>query len=555
MMPESKTLDLIAAIEFYTAVCSQNLSLSEKKLIQILQEATTDEQYFIQRLYARRHSVFRKDSISYFSEEEQETIIQSLVRKSWLWDTPSWFSTEKKLHLCTTEELKIFCKQHKRRSTGKKQLLIERLSETGFIPALPIIILRNEGLLKRICAAYLRDHHGNLSTLILDRLNIQSYSFVPYQKTNAAPIHRTRREYQEYLFFRQTPHPPRTPTQLPIKREQFRFSALRFYHKSLYFHTQDIEKTDAKLAISNYQNILLQKSPFHSRPFLSEVYHRLALCLDRTKQPKPAIQILKQGLEENFDLPQKLNLFKTGRRIAGKIGKGFPLAPELKEPFARHLKLGKSTKKGNRIYYQDDVVELAVLRFLKAHGREGYWSENSFWNMLFSIVFLPAMFAPIDEMLPSSILRAPIDFQTKNFYLHRKALIDAILKQVQNNQAVELIKAREKYQAYTVQGIDWERYSLQQIIEITEKIPAKTICAVLKILLLYPESAFRGMPDLFILSGESAKLPKLFPSRIPKDFLFLEIKSPNDVVSIHQKVWFHHLICYEQKVEIWNIKE
>ena len=554
MIPVKSTLDLIDAIQFYLSLCPQNLSHSEHILIENLRSASYAEQFLIQKLYMRTPIVFRSDSLQYFPIDEQEQLLKALESRNWTWLSPKWFNSKQKLSLHTTEELKAFCKERKLKRSGKKQLLLNRLTEHGFQSPLSVVIPRHVKLLRRICSTYLRDHHGNLTALVLDRMNIQSFSFVPYQRTTANPCHRSRREYSEYISFRKE-FSEDSPTRLPMLREQFRFSALRFHHAQLHQKALSLEKTDRAQAIQYYQEIISQKTEFHAYSFLAEIYQRLALCLDRNKESKQALLVLKSGLQETFDLPQKLLLLKTGRRIAQKCGKGFPLLPELQVPFVRRLDIGEGEKRSNRIYYQDNVVESAVLKVLEEHGRIGYWSENGFWNMLFSMVFLPAMFAPIDGMLPSSILRAPIDFHSKEFYLKRKELIDSILDQITLGNLCQILENAEDMQEYSISGIDWKRYSFTQMIDIATLCPVSTIIAVLKILLLFPESAFRGMPDLFVLPAKEHRIAKCFPSRIPAGFLFLEIKSPNDTVSLHQKFWFHQLISYDQRVEIWNIKE
>ena len=72
--------------------------------------------------------------------------------------------------------------------------------------------------------------------------------------------------------------------------------------------------------------------------------------------------------------------------------------------------------------------------------------------------------------------------------------------------------------------------------------------------LLEPVNSHRGMPDLCVLPGESVRIPDLFPSKIPTDFFFVEVKSERDTLSPYQLNWIHILRESGCLVEVWNIK-
>ena len=150
-------------------------------------------------------------------------------------------------------------------------------------------------------------------------------------------------------------------------------------------------------------------------------------------------------------------------------------------------------------------------------------------------------------------MRAPVDFNSKDFYLRRRDIIDPILERLQRNELLCILKERESIKDYCIRGVDWSSISYEDVLRIAKQIPASAIYAVFSVLLLYPESCYRGLPDCIILPGAACSLPNSHPKELNSEFYFIEIKSAQDSISVYQKVWFHHLISYNQRVEIWKL--
>jgi hypothetical protein len=548
--------DLLAAVKSYLELCPQNLTNSEYKLLERFVELPNEAQLLYQKLYSRRPTTIKIQDITYFEAEKQLLLCKQLEERSLLWISPSWVSTTFLLNIYTVAELKIICKKNNVKSSGNKEILINRIEKIKHRPPLPgLIVKRQSKLFERICITYLRDHDGDISAIQLGRLENVPISFYPITISTAKTIHRNRKEWDMYEFYKRIPPEEVKFNQrfVPVHFTQFRFSGQRFYEKKLFLKAKLLEKENIEQSIEIYHSLLLELSSHHPLSFKCEINKRYALTLHKGRQSRVAVEYLLKVIKGESNLMFRLSLIRTGRKIASSTSAAFLPAPILHKPLERRVHIDNKSIYKNRIHYNNTVIETAVADLIS--GREVLFSENGPWKMLFSLLFLPCIFNPIDNMLPSPIMRAPIDMYTVGFYKRREQQINEILTKIANGLAPDILRKRELFVGCAIVGVRWDVYCLEQLIELSTKIPNNVITSVMKIFLLHPEVSTRGMPDLFVLPGPVVSVPNAFPRRVTEKFTFIEVKSHNDNVSIYQTIWFHLLSEHNIDVEIWKLKE
>ena len=176
--------DLKDAVSFYLQLCEQNLTPSEHRILCAFNELSTPAVFLFEKLYSRKPDLFRLEDINYFQKDIQSDLLLELANAHLIWRSPRWIDNRILLQLSSIVEIKELCKVNKCRRTGKKETLIERLLQMDLLPLeIETVFLRQQELLKRICITYLRDHQGDINTLLLNRLEHVPIRFYPYEKS------------------------------------------------------------------------------------------------------------------------------------------------------------------------------------------------------------------------------------------------------------------------------------------------------------------------------------------------------------------------------------
>ncbi|MSQ01278.1 MAG: VRR-NUC domain-containing protein [Myxococcales bacterium] len=259
--------------------------------------------------------------------------------------------------------------------------------------------------------------------------------------------------------------------------------------------------------------------------------------------------------KRDIDPETALAIARTGKRLARALGQPWKPAEPLRAPPERRLWLvregigpdGRPTWRG-----PGDggaaTIEAAVLRRIAAAGREAIHAENWLWSSLFALVFRELYWAPLPGRLPTARRGGPTDLGTPAFYEARRALADATLGRLRTEGFAPFAAA---WSGERLDGLIAAELSLS----IGRRLDGELIATVLHRILRLGWSAARGLPDLLVLTGPTARMEQAIPSILPECSFFAEVKGPTDTLRDAQRLWHDNLVMSSQRVEIWYVTE
>ncbi|KAK4052984.1 hypothetical protein OIO90_004108 [Microbotryomycetes sp. JL221] len=178
-------------------------------------------------------------------------------------------------------------------------------------------------------------------------------------------------------------------------------------------------------------------------------------------------------------------------------------------------------------------VEELVLEQYVREGWKGFHSENGILTTIFTLVFWDIVFAPVNGVFETAYQSRPLDLTTDAFAVVRRPLIDARLEAIRHGQATEFLEVaddRERPLNTFAVGVNWARYSKQDLIEIVESIGGEALAPIMTMFCEDYENRVGGIPDLCLWNHDK---------RVCK---FVEVKGPGDHLSETQKVWIDVLL-------------
>lgn len=248
---------------------------------------------------------------------------------------------------------------------------------------------------------------------------------------------------------------------------------------------------------------------------------------------------------------EALGLERTGRRLGKKLGWGWPPRPPLEVARERTLVLAPGPVAGSRPTWrvggEARVVEAAMIALLAEAGRVAIHAENWFWTSLFALVFRDLYFAPVPGMLPTARRTGPLDLGTPGFHRRRVDAVEARLRAVAQDGP-----------APHVAGWTGERLTglvdAEGVRRRADRVPGPMAACVLGRLARDGWDAARGLPDLLIFSGPTARVEGAVPSTLEEGAFLAEVKGPGDSLRDEQRVWIDHLRRAGVSVELWILR-
>jgi hypothetical protein len=553
------------AIDHFLEVNRTPLSLGEVEVLQQWPLFSESAQQLYCWLFHRKPKYFQRNNIHYVDTDNSFWFDTSLEEERALTElTSSGFGSYVHEHLdnslylglLTRNQLNKLCKVYLVSDKGNKNDCIERLTHLTVSRVVPIFFVSHRILFSQICRQYVLSHQGNLHRLALSEYETVPIEYFPYTVTMGRPLHPMRRDavlYREWYGIcknNTTPQCIQPPTIYFLSTLQFRFSGLRFW---IVYLLDTVPTPMTKHYIDQIKTIL----PYAQTHSL-DVLLRLALSLLKMNRGTEGLQILLKAFRTETSLLHKIRIAQTGRHLARRLKRSFPPLIPLQSATDRTLRW-TTVKCGSRQTYNGIVIELAVLKHLESHGRTVLRTENAPWNALFSLLLLDVLFSDEPYQLPSPILSAPLDFGTVEFYERRienitKRIHDLRIHGVSQILVEQTAVLLHPVEHYKIRGCNWSQYTFDDLLDFSSLIPTQIVIDIIEHKLKHPDQAHRGLPDLCVLTGESVRIKELFPSKIPSDFFFLEVKSEQDTISPYQKHWIHILKTSDALVEVWNIK-
>jgi Fanconi-associated nuclease 1 len=208
--------------------------------------------------------------------------------------------------------------------------------------------------------------------------------------------------------------------------------------------------------------------------------------------------------------------------------------------------------KSNFVGFDDADISVEHLA-IQYYSRDefGSWNglhcENGIWNTLFALVMWDILFSDLPDVFQHPFQTGPLDLDTDYFYSMRKDSIDARLKEISNGmgpQLVEKIYAKHSEAKTLCSGLSWDKYSLEQLLEITKCVGGPGLAVIVRLLAQDHKHWRSGMPDLILWRTEPSQASKL-----------VEVKGPRDTLADHQRAWLAELSFGGLDVEICRVYE
>ncbi|KAJ7549063.1 hypothetical protein O6H91_07G038500 [Diphasiastrum complanatum] len=245
------------------------------------------------------------------------------------------------------------------------------------------------------------------------------------------------------------------------------------------------------------------------------------------------------------------------------------------------------------------VEELALQYYAgEGGGWKGVHSESGIWMTMFGLLMWDVLFANVADVFQTPFQTAPLDLGTDAFCPTRWPLIESRLESISQGRASDILSEtwNENF-GTSCRGVNWDKYSLEELQTIIHCIGGPGLSAVCKLLAEDYAGWSAGMPDLLLWrtrgtagSGTSSCCPcnrqkednpeKCFDvsvdsgslySTIPKvtDFhnpepnlqlqwgeaKLVEVKGPNDRLSEQQRAWILCLMNSGLSVEVCKVLE
>ena len=279
-----------------------------------------------------------------------------------------------------------------------------------------------------------------------------------------------------------------------------------------------------------------------AQPLFSRLTLKLARKLERQQQPQWALEVYERtneapSRERRARLLQKMGAAQEALELCKQMERAPLNADELffardfsnrilkkKKPKSTtlHLKEAAQVSISSDYRYQ---VERGVVQHFIAEGKEALYSENYLWRSLFGLVFWDIVFDYEAPVYHSPLQRAPSDLYLPSFLNSRR---DSMMERLQELKTpVRLLEYVERvYEEKWGLGnplLNWHENTLPLLRAVIRKIePAKLALVLMEMAGNLKENG-RGFPDLFTWTEH--------------DYVFVEVKSPNDTLSAQQLSW------------------
>ncbi|GAA5911667.1 fanconi-associated nuclease 1 [Sporobolomyces salmoneus] len=287
----------------------------------------------------------------------------------------------------------------------------------------------------------------------------------------------------------------------------------------------------------------------------------LVLIKDKESKPKKKERLLRERREEalrvcetGLEDPFTHLIYKSSlqRRIA-RIESALDVPKDERRSFQVLLTKSKQrTMEGERLddptigkkslWRATDGDEVSVEELVL----EQFHSENGVLTSIFALVFWDIIFAPVDGVFETAFQSAPLDLATDAFAIVRRPAVDARLAAVARGEAATFLKAtddRERPLNTWAVGINWERFSQEDLTEIVDCIGGPALASILTVFVEEYGHRTGGIPDLCLWNPSTSSV------------LFSEVKGPGDKLSETQKVWIEVLLSSGVGVEVCRVVE
>jgi Fanconi-associated nuclease 1 len=194
---------------------------------------------------------------------------------------------------------------------------------------------------------------------------------------------------------------------------------------------------------------------------------------------------------------------------------------------------------------QCSVEELALQYYATVTGGEftGAHTEGGIWATLFGLLLWPQLFSlPVPDAFRTPFQTAPLDLDTDGFYTARMPEIEAQLSLIANGAGSAILESIwEEHFSTLCRGVNWERWTLEELQCIVNCVGGPGLAAVCR--LLAQDLDRGGMPDLLLWHPLEQKAK------------IVEVKGPRDRLSDTQRAWIAAMEDAGLDVEVLKVVE
>jgi hypothetical protein len=513
------------------------------------------------RLLQRRGRAILVSSLAYDDVPDPAGATRELVAAG-LADDESLLPARAVLDAYPKAALKEILARHGAAVTGTRSVLRARVLDVAPDAARdPVVLLRHRRLFARVARLFLYDDDDDLRRLVLARVGVLRYP--AYTPTGGSGPFRDRRSllaYEDALARLQAIDASTDPRALAesalaalerggAEPVHARLSSRRLDGAVAFHCARELERRgDVRTALGLYERL-------HARVPGGDVAQRLAICLDAVGRAGEGAAVCASARD---DAPgaARLSLDRTGRRLARKAQRAWVPLPPLRTPVERELRLGSAGAGVRPLYVLEGgspaPIERALVATLGALGRSAAHTESAPWTTLFGLLLRDALFAPVPGMLPTALLRAPLDLGTPQFAARRARLVEETLDDVAWGGARSRLDAALARPREAIVGVhpDLDDAFLRALVDA---IPGAALAAILRFMAERYHEARSGLPDLVILPGVEVRIAGAVPARVDAGLVLAELKGPTDALRDNQRVWLDRLLALGLRVELWTV--
>lgn len=547
------------------------LSAGEQATVQRLQACSAPARSLYARLFGRKDRFLATATLDYGDVDDVDAAVRELALAGLARTSAGLCSARELLSLHAVPGLRAACRALGIPHSGRRSALEARLVAAPGARVLlrrPAVRLAHRSLVRRLCRAWLVDHAGDLSQLVLARMEV--VKLPPHPVTGGPGLHPDRRSLRAYEAAlrrwgrRELDCEAECEAALAVLEDmappdpaRARFTPLPFALRVISEAARSRERQgDPAAALATYDAALHSLQRLGRAP-PPELVRRRALCLDKLGEAAAGAQACAAALEVAAPSTARA-LARTGRRLARRAGTAWRPLPPLRPPRLRTLTLPPSPGSGRRPRWRvgdkDRVAEAAVAAALEGAGRRVLYAENAPWTSLFALLLWDVLFAPVPGMLPGPGMHRPLDLGLPGFSARRAAALEAALGPLAAGHGPAALEvALEAHGGEAIAGLRWHEGLPGELRELVGALPGPALAGILRAYAEHWRDARSGMPDLLLLPGAACRVAGAFPGRVPEGPVFIEVKGPTDSLRDGQRVWLDRLQTLGLRAELWTI--
>ncbi len=510
------------------------------------------------RLYSRSGTIFRVDRACYASVPQPLAAADTLCSQG-LARPRGQLSNAQLLAAHTVAELRNCADDAGVSRAGSRSQLVARLSQADVRLHLPgqCIQIRHAGLFGRLLRIFSGSHRTDLTPLVLDHIGVRRCA--TYTSTGGRSLFPSRSSLHAYERALKTLTQERSECQwaqtaAPLiqtltSTQESRvarppFSPRHLYARAARRAVRAVERQEGPQAALPLYRILMDCDSAHMKPLAV----RAAMCLGRIGQSAQGAQTCRDARGAGPASAEDLALERTGRRLARASDQPWHTSSRLQTAPTRVWPMPMTSRHPPRFLSPDGPlpVEGAVVSALTHQGHRALHGESAPWTTLFGVLFRDAIFAPVPDMLPSPLMRGPLDLRSAGFYAPRRGIVDGIVGVLGAGGADDLFSRNfERHRGESIAGVHWDLLPLNLWAQLLHSVGPAVLQSLMLHIVQDPSRAWSGMPDLLILPNGKCDLHE-HP-------LLVELKAPGDSLRDNQRCRHHSLLAAGIPVEVWKV--